>query len=318
MLFSVDQSPVAFPTYIVEQNEILLPCQLFKKLSCAGQRHLIERSFSFEDHAKAQRFFRPIVENINRLQLQGLLINGKHLKFSFSTIVADNLAAHLIGGFQTGFSHGFFCRRCYITQPERTVPIDLIKTGPRTIAHHDHLVQRVNADPVKTPLMGVVGHSPMDSLIGFHPITSLPADIMHDFAEGVCPTIIMGILKQASSMRIMTYGERTFVIRQRFCESIPNHSSNLSVNLEREQRVFFSWRFSTVNRFFSTEYFSHSNRSFTVNTNSNKTSNSNRSESELLSWMLHRCNDWVFVYSIEWKPFLISCCYSHSSTAGWT
>ena len=248
MLLSIDLSPVAFPTYIVEQNEIFFPCQLFKNLSCAGQRHLIELSLSFEDHAKAQRFLRPIVENINRLQRQGISINGKHLKFSFSTIVADNLAAHLIGGFQSGFSHSFFCRRCYITQAERTLPIDLIKAGPRTITHDHHLVQRVNADPAKSPLMGVVGHSPMAGLIGFHPIASLPADIMHDFLEGVCPMIIMGILKQASSMRIMTYGEKTFFIRQRFCESIPNHSSNLSVSIEHKQRVFFSWRFSTVDR----------------------------------------------------------------------
>ena len=174
---------------------------------------------SFEDNASAQRFFRPIVENINRLQLDGLSINGKHLKFSFSTIVADNLVAHLIGGFQSGFSHGFFCRRCYITEAERVLPIDLLQAGSRTITHHDHLVQRVNADPAQTAQMGVIGQSPMDSLIGFHPITSLPADIMHGFMEGVCPIVLMGILKQASAMRIMTYGNQFFFVAQRFCES---------------------------------------------------------------------------------------------------
>lgn len=186
----------------------------------AGEAQMNENALYFEDKAKAQRFLRPIIENINWLQLHGLSINGRSLKFSFSTIVADNLAAHLVGGFQSSFSNGFPCRRCYITHADRTVPVDLVQAGPRTIHHHDHLVQRVDADPTESPLMGVVGRSPIEDLIGFHPVTSLPADIMHDFVEGVCPIIIMGILKQASAMRIMTYGERTFRIRQRLCESI--------------------------------------------------------------------------------------------------
>jgi hypothetical protein len=198
---------------------------------------MTENALSFEDKAKAQRFFRPIIENINCLQLHGLSINGRNLKFSFSTIVADNLAAHLIGGFQSNFSNGSFCRRCYITHAQRTLPIDVVKASPRTIYHHDHLVQRVDVDPSESPLMGVVGRSPIDGLVGFHPVTSLPADIMHDFVEGVCPMIIMGILKQASAMRIMTYGERAFLIRQRLRESISNYSSNLSMSGGRERRV---------------------------------------------------------------------------------
>ena len=188
---------------------------------------MTENALSFEDKPKAKRFFRPIIENINWLQSNGLSINGRDLKFSFSTLVADNLAAHLVGGFQCSFSNGFSCRRCYITHAERTLPIDLVKPNPRTIHHHDHLVRRVNADPSESPLMGVVGRSPMDGLVGFHPLTSLPADIMHDFVEGVCPMIIMGILKQASAMRILTYGETNFLIWQRLCESILNRSSNL-------------------------------------------------------------------------------------------
>jgi hypothetical protein len=198
---------------------------------------MIENVLSFEDKAKAQRFFRPIIENINWLQSHGLSINGRHLKFSFSTIVADNLAAHLVGGFQCSFSNGFSCRRCYITHAERTLPIDLVKASPRTIHHHDHLVRRVNMDPSESPLMGVVGRSPIDGLVGFHPVTSLHADIMHDFVEGVRPMIIMGILKQASAMRIMTYGETTFLIRQRLRESTSNRSSNLCRSRGCDRRV---------------------------------------------------------------------------------
>jgi hypothetical protein len=161
----------------------------------------------FKDNVKMKSFFRPIIENINRLQLDGLCINGRDLKFSFSTIVADNLAAHFLGGFQCNFSSGYFCRRCYVTHAEKMLPIDSIKIDTRTITHHDDLVRRINIDPSKSPLMGVTGSSPIISIIGFHPINSLPADIMHDFFEGVCPIVVLSLLKQASALRIMNYGE---------------------------------------------------------------------------------------------------------------
>jgi hypothetical protein len=64
------------------------------------------------------------------------------------------------------------------------------------------------ADPFKTPVMGVIGQSPIHDLIGFNSITSLPADIMHDLFEGGCTLIMMALLKQASSTRVITYGEK--------------------------------------------------------------------------------------------------------------
>ena len=32
----------------------------------------------FEDKPKAQRFFQPIITNLNKLQIRGLFINGVH------------------------------------------------------------------------------------------------------------------------------------------------------------------------------------------------------------------------------------------------
>ena len=160
-----------------------------------------------------------MIDDINRLQMQGLDINGKSIKFSFSTIVADNLASHQIGGFQCNFNHGFFCRRCFITPAEKSLPINDVKVGIRTIRNHDDLLRRINSDPLATPRMGVVGLSPLDGLIGFHPIVSLPQDIMHDLFEGVCPLILVRLLKQASTMRLMTYGKNDFFFNAMFVEN---------------------------------------------------------------------------------------------------
>ncbi|CAF1262315.1 unnamed protein product [Adineta ricciae] len=158
-----------------------------------------------KNDVKAQRFFKPIIDNLNQLQLDGLSINDIHLRFSFSTLVADNLASHFIGAFQSCFNGGFFCRKCYITYPQKNLPIPLSEIQTRAIIDHDDLVQKIVSDPNRTPLKGVQGPSPLEDLIGFHATTSLPRDAMHDFIEGVVPMVIMALLKQASSSRLMTY-----------------------------------------------------------------------------------------------------------------
>ena len=132
------------------------------------------------------------------------------IKFSFSTLVADNLAAHLIGGFQTNFNAGYICRRCFITYAQKALPMDLVSVDVRTMSTHDNLVQQLSANAL-APMMGVVGSSPISYLIGFHPISSLPADVMHDMAEGVCPIVLVGLLKQASMIRLLTYGKQDHI-----------------------------------------------------------------------------------------------------------
>ena len=112
------------------------------------------------------------------MQLHGISINGLHLTFSFSTVVADNLASHFIGAFQCCFNNGHFCRRCYITYPERNLPIPLSKIQTRSMIDHDDLVDKIVNDPKRKPLMGVIGPSPLRELIGFHATTSLPRDLM--------------------------------------------------------------------------------------------------------------------------------------------
>jgi hypothetical protein len=82
---------------------------------------------------------------------------------------------------------------------------------------HDNLVEKIINDSSKTSLMGVVGPSPLQNLIGFHATVSLPGDVMHDFIEGTCPMVIMSLLKQASSMRLLTYGENDFFLLTLLC-----------------------------------------------------------------------------------------------------
>ena len=77
---------------------------------------------------------------------------------------------------------------------------------------HDDLVDKIINDSNRVPLKGVIGPSLLRELIGFHATTSLPRDLMHDFIEGICPVILVSLLKQASALRILTYSENVFVI----------------------------------------------------------------------------------------------------------
>ncbi|CAF5100799.1 unnamed protein product, partial [Rotaria magnacalcarata] len=120
-------------------------------------------------------------------------------------MVADNLAAHQIGGFQASFSNGHFCRRCLIGYPERNLPRSTTKLAARTSIIHDDFVQQISANPNKSRLMGVAGQSPLHDLIDFHSTMSLPADLMHDYLEGIRPLVIMSLPKEASSMHLLTY-----------------------------------------------------------------------------------------------------------------
>ncbi|CAF4668391.1 unnamed protein product, partial [Didymodactylos carnosus] len=124
-------------------------------------------------------------EDLNKLQMTGLSVptfNGR-LNFAFSVLAGDHLACNEIGGFQKNFSSGQFCRLCHVSYEQRLIPLTKISFPQRTTDEHDRLVQKVLQMNNGTILEGVADLSPLSTLIGFHAVTSLPNDIMHDFAE---------------------------------------------------------------------------------------------------------------------------------------
>lgn len=149
---------------------------------------------------------------MNELVSNGLTINDIHLNFTFSTLVADNLAAHQMGGFRTSFSSGYFCRRCHISFDNRMLPSSTFVAQWRTAFDHDRCLNQIRLDPRQCPLLGIIGPSVLKNLHGFRPTTSLPADCMHDFFEGACPHVIMLLLKEASAARLITYGKTEVMI----------------------------------------------------------------------------------------------------------
>ncbi|CAF1395926.1 unnamed protein product [Rotaria sordida] len=166
------------------------------------------------NNEKMKKFYAPIVNDLNGLQSTGLIINtfNSQIYFTFTTIAADNLAAHEVAGFQETFSSGHFCQRCLISYENRLVSLADVDIIPRVNVKHQYYLQLLNELPSRKSVFGVVGPSPFDELINFDPTQCFPGDIMHDFFEGVCPLIVIAMLKEASNLKLITYAgiqERT-------------------------------------------------------------------------------------------------------------
>ncbi|CAM4846644.1 unnamed protein product, partial [Rotaria magnacalcarata] len=146
---------------------------------------------------------------LNTLQTSGIFIPAlrTQLNFAFTILAGDNLGSNDIGGFQKNFNNGQFCRHCHINYDQRLIPLSEISHPHRTRDQHDNLVQQVinlNNDFI---LQGVVDVSPFSKLIGFHATTSLPNYLMHNFNEGVCGQILLAMIKETSTKRILSFGE---------------------------------------------------------------------------------------------------------------
>lgn len=115
------------------------------------------------------------------------------------------------------------------------------KFDARNTINHNDLVKKVIASPHLSPLMGVTGQSPLHELIGFDPTASLPRDLMHDFLEGLCPIVIMCLLKHACSMRLLTYGESSLF--------------STYIIYEKDMKIFLRYPFKNVNHLIFVFYY---------------------------------------------------------------
>ncbi|CAF3390963.1 unnamed protein product [Rotaria sp. Silwood2] len=185
-----------------------LPDIVRSKLKSIGLLAMCHSSY-LSNTSNRIKFFQPIVEDLNTLQTTGLYIPGfgTQLNFAFTIVAGDHLGLNDIGGFQKNFSNGQFCRHCHINYDQRLIPLSQVSYSDRTRDHHDSLVQQVINSNNHVILQGVVDISPFSNLIGFHATTSLPNDLMHDFNEGLCSQILLAMIKEASTKRILSYGE---------------------------------------------------------------------------------------------------------------
>ena len=136
-------------------------------------------------------FLKPFLDDLKSLQDVGITIevNGKRelWKGALLAFLADNLAAHELGGFKESFSFSRrFCRSCLTNKEHAQKDFREASFEVRTPASHaDHCSKL--GDPSMSIEYGINRRSSLESLEGFSVVNGMPHDIMHDLFEGVIP-----------------------------------------------------------------------------------------------------------------------------------
>lgn len=150
----------------------------------------------YEDITKygIDQFMLPFVEDLKTLYCDGLTISvaGQNRVFygGLLAFLADNLAAHLVGGFKQSMSFALrICRGCMITRElsqECFTEHDCVLRTSDTHFEQCALLAGPLSDHFSTAY-GINRLSILEEVPEFSVTSGLPHDIMHDLFEGVVP-----------------------------------------------------------------------------------------------------------------------------------
>ncbi len=137
-------------------------------------------------------FLAPFVSDLKKLYCEGVTvtINGESQTFfgGLLAFLADNLAAHALGGFKESLSFALrVCRSCFCTSSMTQTRLTESSCTLRTSENHFDVCQLL-AGPLKSHFSTVYGVnrcSILEEVPGFSVINGLNHDIMHDLFEGV-------------------------------------------------------------------------------------------------------------------------------------
>lgn len=139
-------------------------------------------------------FMQPFVEDLKTLYCDGIsiLVGGKERVFygGLLAFLADNLAAHLVGGFKQSMSFALrICRGCMITRELSQSCFSEMDCLLRSAESHFEQCALL-AGPLSdhhSTSYGVNRLSILEEVPEFSVTSGLPHDIMHDLFEGVVP-----------------------------------------------------------------------------------------------------------------------------------
>ena len=117
-----------------------------------------------------------------------------NLKGALALVIADNLAAHQLGGFFESFTTLRPCRICMITKAEMKNQI-YSEAQLRTQRGYNNQVENLDEDPTMNTQYGIKQESPLHVLQYYHVIEGLPSDIGHDIFEGVAVDVLQNVIR---------------------------------------------------------------------------------------------------------------------------
>ena len=153
-----------------------------------------------------QTVLEAFINDVKILETEGLTldINGTPLNFKGSLLIciADNLAAHGIGGFIESFSSLKVCRFCMISKHQLS---EIFVDIERSKDSYDQQCALVEECPDLCKVYGIKHKSCLNDLEYFHVVNGLPADLTHDLFEGVGKYVLKHVIDYCILQRFFTF-----------------------------------------------------------------------------------------------------------------
>ena len=180
----------------------------------------------------------PFVEELKTLYLEGVSIsvnaNKKTLHGALLAFLADNLAAHLVGGFKGSMSFALrICRSCMVT-PETMQEARYYQESKCQLRDPETHFEQCSklTGPLKdhySTNYGINHLSVLEEVPGFSVVTSMPHDIMHDLFEGIVPLELKLLLSHCITCKYFTLQELNVrILAFDFPENMPTSISDIS------------------------------------------------------------------------------------------
>ena len=159
-------------------------------------------------------FLEPFVDDLKTLYFDGVTaeIGGKVCTFygGLLAFLADNLAAHAVGGFKQSSSFALrICRSCMITTDLAQECFVETNCHLRTPEQHEEQCEYLNG-PLHSHFsvkFGINRCSILEDVPGFSVAIGIPHDIMHDLFEGAVPLELKLLLAHCVESRYFTIPE---------------------------------------------------------------------------------------------------------------
>lgn len=153
----------------------------------------------------------PFIEDLKVLYCNGVIVNVHGEQYTFHgallAFLADNLAAHLVGGFKQSMSFALrVCRMCMATTGELPELLSESDCNLRTTETHFEQCMLLSGPVAEhfSTSFGISEMSALEEVPGYSVINGLPHDLMHDLFESVVPYELKLLIKHCVSEKYFT------------------------------------------------------------------------------------------------------------------
>lgn len=146
-----------------------------------------------------QKVLQPLINDLVTLNKCGISVQRPDgnfvLKGSVLLVVADNLAAHGLGGFLESFTSEHPCRFCLISKSGMQTNLRCDASCLRTQENYTSQVERVSKHKALRKVYGLKHNSCLNEIPKFNVTSAIPSDVMHDLLEGVVCDVVELVVK---------------------------------------------------------------------------------------------------------------------------